>query len=178
MDVPPAGARRWVPHPIASEEHYVVVEGDPADVLRTAVSSPVAPDNIVRLLFLLRGLGVPRASIYEFWLSYGFIIVEQDSTQVVFGFASEILNRRAPAVSASEYADWTNSGIKIAADIRVISIENGRRTLLITATKVCAYDDRSRRIFKAYWFVVGPFSAIIRRRWLRCIRRRCGLAKR
>ena len=27
-------------------------------------------------------------------------------------------------------------------------------------------DDRSRRAFRRYWLVVGPFSGVIRRRWL------------
>ena len=35
-----------------------------------------------------------------------------------------------------------------------------------TETRVAAMDARSRRAFRAYWLAVGPFSALIRRRWL------------
>jgi hypothetical protein len=30
-------------------------------------------------------------------------------------------------------------------------------------------DDRARRAFRRYWLVVGPFSGLIRRRWLRAV---------
>jgi hypothetical protein len=32
-----------------------------------------------------------------------------------------------------------------------------------------ALTPRARRLFRAYWLVVGPFSALIRRRWLKAI---------
>jgi hypothetical protein len=42
----------------------------------------------------------------------------------------------------------------------------GDRALLYTETRVAAMDDRSRRAFRRYWLAVGPFSGVIRRRWL------------
>ena len=38
-------------------------------------------------------------------------------------------------------------------------------------TRVQTTSTRSRRLFRAYWLVVGPFSALVRRRWLRAIAR-------
>jgi hypothetical protein len=32
-------------------------------------------------------------------------------------------------------------------------------------------DEGSRRAFRRYWLLVGPFSALIRRLWLREVRR-------
>jgi hypothetical protein len=40
------------------------------------------------------------------------------------------------------------------------------RALLYTETRVAAMDDRARRAFRRYWLVVGPFSGLVRRRWL------------
>jgi hypothetical protein len=40
---------------------------------------------------------------------------------------------------------------------------------LSTETRVLALDGKSRLAFRIYWLVVGPFSALIRRRWLRAI---------
>jgi hypothetical protein len=39
-------------------------------------------------------------------------------------------------------------------------------SLLVTETRVAAMDDGARRAFRRYWLAVGPFSALIRRRWL------------
>jgi hypothetical protein len=41
--------------------------------------------------------------------------------------------------------------------------------LLTTETRIAAVDDAARRAFTWYWRIVGPFSALIRRRWLRAI---------
>jgi hypothetical protein len=34
---------------------------------------------------------------------------------------------------------------------------------------VQAVDEAARRAFRRYWLVIGPFSALIRRRWLKRI---------
>lgn len=43
---------------------------------------------------------------------------------------------------------------------------------LSTETRVQLTDDRSKRAFRRYWFVIRPFSGLIRRGWLRGIARR------
>ena len=43
---------------------------------------------------------------------------------------------------------------------------------LSTETRVLLTDERSRRAFRRYWFVIRPFSGLIRRAWLRAIARR------
>jgi hypothetical protein len=45
-------------------------------------------------------------------------------------------------------------------------------SIMTTETRVFATDASSRRAFAAYWRVIYPGSAIIRRSWLRAIRRR------
>ena len=62
--------------------------------------------------------------------------------------------------------------VLIAADIRAIPAPGG--CVLSTETRVQAVDDRARRAFRRYWLVVGPFSSLIRRRWLRAVQRRGG----
>jgi hypothetical protein len=58
--------------------------------------------------------------------------------------------------------------LKIAADFRAKPVGEAR-SRLSTETRVLPLDGMSRRLFRAYWLVVGPFSALIRRRWLRAI---------
>jgi hypothetical protein len=54
--------------------------------------------------------------------------------------------------------------IKGAVDFRAEAIPGGSR--LTTETRVTALDDHARRAFRLYWLAIGPFSALIRRRWL------------
>ena len=43
---------------------------------------------------------------------------------------------------------------------------------LTTETTVFAADAASRRRFRPYWLVIRPFSGLVRRLWLRAIKRR------
>ena len=51
-------------------------------------------------------------------------------------------------------------------------LEAGEHTLLTTETRVQATSEEARRVFRRYWRIVMPGSALIRRAWLRAIRRR------
>jgi hypothetical protein len=55
--------------------------------------------------------------------------------------------------------------IKAAVDFRAKRVPGGSR--LTTETRVKAADARARRSFRCYWLAIAPFSALIRKRWLR-----------
>jgi hypothetical protein len=63
------------------------------------------------------------------------------------------------------FADARAGQVRIVVDFRA----DGER--LTTETRVAAVDEAALRAFRRYWRVVGPFSAVIRRRWLRTIAR-------
>jgi hypothetical protein len=56
-------------------------------------------------------------------------------------------------------------GVRIAFGIWAESRED-KLAHLVTETRVQALSAAARRRFRLYWLVVGPFSALIRRRWL------------
>ena len=41
---------------------------------------------------------------------------------------------------------------------------------LVTQTRVVCNGNRAKRLFRAYWLIVGPFSGFLRREMLRAIR--------
>jgi hypothetical protein len=55
---------------------------------------------------------------------------------------------------------------KIAASLRV-DPRGSNSSILTLETRVAIPDDTSRRRFKRYWLVIGPFSSLIRRIALR-----------
>ena len=57
--------------------------------------------------------------------------------------------------------------VQIAIEFRAERIPGGSR--LSTETRVRAADERTRRRFRLYWLLIGPFSALIRRRWLAAV---------
>jgi hypothetical protein len=77
-----------------------------------------------------------------------------------------------PPASALEFeAARLRSGVALAAmNFRLTNAAGG--TLLVTETRVFAPDRDVRRRFALYWLVIRPGSGLIRRMWLRGIRRR------
>ncbi|MDX6476457.1 MAG: hypothetical protein QOH95_1968, partial [Gaiellaceae bacterium] len=53
--------------------------------------------------------------------------------------------------------------------VRVVTNFLADGAQLSTETRIAAVDEAARRAFGRYWRVVGPFSALIRRRWLKQI---------
>lgn len=131
------------------ERHSVALPVPPERALEIALASPAAPDWIVRTLLRLRGLGVPRGSLEQFATSSPFRELGRTETEFVAGVS--------------------RIGIEIAFDLRGEPRPGG--SLLTTETRVHTRTPRARRLFRLYWLLVGPFSALIRRRWLRAIAR-------
>ena len=56
-----------------------------------------------------------------------------------------------------------------------VTDEGGGVSRLVTQTRVAASDAAAERRFAAYWRVIYPGSAFIRRMWLRAIKARAEL---
>ena len=129
------------------ERHSVALPVVPKRALEVALATPAAPDWIVRTLLRLRGLGVPRGSLEQFATTAPFRELARTETEFAAGLAPR--------------------GLEIAFDLRAEPRAGG--SLLTTETRVHALTPRARRLFRLYWLAVGPFSALIRRRWLKAI---------
>jgi hypothetical protein len=63
-------------------------------------------------------------------------------------------------------------GFALAAIYFVVTPDRPNASIVSTETRVFANDPESRRKFARYWRVIYPGSAIIRRMWLRAVKRR------
>jgi hypothetical protein len=124
-----------------------------------ALATPVAADPLVRVLFRLRGL---RASgtIGGLFERMGFEVLAHDEREIVVGVAGTPWRPGGGLISFAEARPGT---VRIAVNFLVDGDQ------LSTETRVQAVDAAARRAFGRYWRLVGPFSALIRRRWLRRI---------
>jgi hypothetical protein len=129
------------------ELHERRIAAPPERAIELALAAPAAPDAFVCLLFRLRG--VPRAAtIADLFAELGLEERERTPTSFV-----GIRGRR----------------VRIGVDLVARADRSG--SLLSTETRVRAADRAARIAFRAYWLVVGPFSKLIRRRWLRAVAR-------
>ena len=72
--------------------------------------------------------------------------------------------QRFEHVVIGPFADARCGTVRIATDLRATPVVGG--CILSTETRIVAVDDAARRAFRRYWVVVGPFSGLVRRRWL------------
>lgn len=142
-------------------EHETTVALPPPQALELVLETPVAPDAVVRALLRLRGLSTSGT------LAHIFPVLESSPTEIVFGFAGRPWRPSGDRVGFHEARPGT---VRIAAGFRAEPTARGSR--LVTETRVAAVDEAARRAFLRYWRVVGPFSGLVRRRWLAAVRRR------
>ena len=132
------------------------------------LSIPAASDPIVRFLTAARGMTARDETLERFFLAHRFVVLSRSPTELVAGAVGAVWRPRGGLVRLADAEAWRNASvpgtIKAAIDFRAEPATSGSR--LSTETRVLAADARARRLFRLYWLVVGPFSALIRRRWL------------
>jgi hypothetical protein len=161
----------WLPRFDVHERHKVEVAAPPEQALELALAIPAAPDRIVRALIGARGMVARDESLERFFLAHRFVVLERTPTEWLAGAVGAVWRPRGGLVPLEDAEDWRAAAvpgtIKAAIDFRAEPTAAGSR--LSTETRVLAADDRARRAFRLYWLVVGPFSALIRRRWLHAV---------
>lgn len=161
----------WLPEFDVGERHDVAVPVAPERALELALSTPVASDRIVRALVTARGMVAREATIEQFFLAHRFVVLARTPTEWVVGAVGAVWRPRGGLVRLDDGDAWRSAEvpgtIKAAADFRAERVPGGSR--LTTETRVKAMDERARRAFRAYWLAIGPFSALIRRRWLAAV---------
>jgi hypothetical protein len=158
----------WLPRYDVHERHEIELPVAPERALELVLSLPAAPDRIVRLLIGARGMAARDESLERFFLAHRFVVLSRAPTELVAGAVGAVWRPRGGLVHLDGADAWRDANvpgtIKAAVDFRAEPTATGSR--LSTETRVLASDVRARRLFRLYWLVVGPFSGLIRRRWL------------
>jgi hypothetical protein len=169
------------------ELHSLRVHAAPDEVLQAI--RDVAPEEIrlFRLLTAIRSLPArllgrgaarsPSRPLLETALHAGFLaLVEDPGREVVFGTVGQfwrLAGARPPRIETPEaFASFDSPGYAKAAITFRVDAEAEGWSRVTTETRVAATDAGARRKFAAYWCLIYPGSALIRRMWLAAIRRR------
>jgi len=169
-------------------EHHEIRVHAPAERTYGAVLAVTAREiRLFRMLTWIRSPRLPRTKRPESILnapadrpilavatSSGFRrLAEEPGREIVLGTLVVVPERPRPRVStAAEFAALERPGYAKAAINFRVEDAGGGWTRLTTETRVYATDPAARRRFAAYWRVIQPGSALIRRMWLRAIRDR------
>jgi hypothetical protein len=169
-----AGARRidaWMPAFDVAAYHERAVAAPAERVYAALRHADLAADPLVRLLFTFRGLGRSRprrTHALDDFVADGFTLLEEIAgTEIVLGLTGRFWRPSGALVrlTPQQFAAFARPGWGQAVwSFHVAPARAG--AIVSTETRVRATDEASRRAFRRYWRVVGPFSALIRRRVL------------
>jgi hypothetical protein len=155
-----------------AEYHETHVSAPAERALGAVLTTDVAPEPVTRALFRVRGIRRGGA-IGDVASLPGAVELQRTPTCWVIGLAGRPWRRRGGLVAFSDAASWSAFGepghVRMALAFWAEPADGGSR--LATETRIAATDVDSLRMFRRYWLVVGPFSAVIRRLWLAAARR-------
>jgi hypothetical protein len=121
------------------------------------------------------GAGRPPsdAPLIEGFTRAGFLVLAERRDELVFGVVGRFwtLDGGIERINVGDFVTFAEPGFaKAVFNFHARAVAGG--TLLTTETRIKGTDARARRSFRRYWRVVMPGSALIRRAWLRAIRKR------
>jgi hypothetical protein len=171
----------------AREAHEARVDAPPAEVAAALEEVTPAELPVSRLLLELRGLpgrlggnggvvGDARRPLLDVMRELGFVeLARDDGRELVLGAAGRFWsvrgNRPVPLAGRHDFAAFRAPGhVRAAMDFLIAPAGDGAR--VVTETRVQATDRAARRSFRRYWFLIRPWSGLIRREMLRALRRR------
>jgi hypothetical protein len=103
----------------------------------------------------------------------GFVVLAERPDELVLGIVGRFWRSDSglERVAGEDFVTFDAPGFaKAVMNFGARAVDGG--TLLTTETRIQGTDEVARRRFRRYWRVVMPGSALIRRAWLRAIRRR------
>jgi hypothetical protein len=103
----------------------------------------------------------------------GFLLLADDvERELVVGTVLIAPGAAKRPGTPAQFKEFAAAGVaKAVMNFRIDDAANGA-CVVSTETRVHATDAGARRRFAAYWAVIRPGSALIRRMWLRAIKRR------
>jgi hypothetical protein len=108
----------------------------------------------------------------------GFIpLGENPAEEILLGVVGKFWTRAGDLqrLDPGGFQQFDRAGFAKVAWNFAIAPQNEGRTRLTTETRIYCTDPNSRRRFRLYWSVIGPFSAWIRRETLRILKERLEL---
>ena len=155
-----------------AEVHQVVVDAPAGDIDPLIRNLDLRASLIVRVLFALRGM--PRRCLTLDGLeSAGFrVLADRPGEEIVLGLIGRFWMPRGDLLKfgSHEFRTLSPQGYAKAAWNFTMRPLGSGRTEVRTETRVSACDEPSRRAFSRYWWLVRPFSGLIRREILRLVK--------
>lgn len=163
---------RFLPRADVAAAHSVAIAAPAGTVYRQARTLDLRRSWGVRQLFRLRGLP-PSALTLEGLQRLRFtLLVDDPPREMVLGLVGRFWTPTGELrrTNAEDFQSFQERGFAKAAWNFSVTDHGTGQVTLSTETRVLCLDEASRRSFRRYWVVIGPFSGWIRKEALRLIK--------
>jgi hypothetical protein len=126
----------------------------------------------IRQLFRVRGLPAHAVTFDGLQTLHFALLADVPPRELVLGVIGRFWTPSGElrATHAADFRTFSEPGYAKAVWNFVLHEEANGGVILSTHTRVLCLDQASRRSFRRYWKIIGPFSGWIRRRVLRIIK--------
>jgi hypothetical protein len=163
----------YLPEFHVSSYHQTLVSSPASTVFPSIWDLDLSESGVAGLLFAIRGMP-RRALTLKGLLQDGFLVLDERSgEELLFGGAGRFWTRNGDfqALNPEDFKAFRQKGhVKLAVNFRVRPV-NGNQTILSTETRVQCFGRHSRWRFGLYWFVIRPFSGLVRKEMLRILKK-------
>jgi hypothetical protein len=179
---------RFLPDYDVVEHHAVDIDAPVDEAYRAVKELDLARSPVVLALLFARGLPhlftgavkpKRRLGLDEI-VESGFVVLgEEPGRELVLGIVGKFwqLSSGVHRIEPDEFIGFDTPGFAKAVWSFVVSARPGGGCRVETETRVASTDDDARRQFSRYWWLIGRFSALIRRIVLGQIKREAETAK-
>lgn len=167
-----------MPEYSTKEYHEIIADASVDEVKNALRVTGVKDIPAVLLLMKIRGIAgenkdmsdkaVNNSKDTSTFVTPDFNFMVADSSELLTMMVLKTYGKTPPPVVSTfkEFVAFNNPGyVKVAINFHFKSLENGK-TLVSTETRNLPLSKSDSRYFNAYWRVIYPGSAIIRRLWL------------
>ncbi len=120
---------------------------------------------MIKILLMLRGIKLEEISLTLSEKSYFTLLGENKEKEILFGIIGKFWKWRGGLfqIKKEEFKDFSLTGFAKAVWGFSSSSEDPEITTFSTETRVLCIGDSAKRWFSVYWFLIEPFSALIRK---------------
>ena len=147
-----------------AKKHSVVI-GANAEKIFSVLKNTDFNSVLIKILLMLRGIKLENLSLTIADKSYFTLLGEEDEKEILFGIIGKFWkwNGGLFRIKKEEFGDFSLTGFAKAVWDFSASPAGIGKTTFTTETRVQCIGESAKRWFSIYWFLIEPFSGILRK---------------
>ena len=164
---------KYLPEYDFNEIHRINVDAGEEMIFRAINELDARRSPLIRLLLRLRGMNASGLAGFQNLHKMGFTVLELEPfREGIAGLVGQFWkpSGNIQVLTPDEFCSFAHEGfLKATWNFRILKNINGTNTVE-TETRIRCLGANAKRKFRLYWFVIKPFSGIIRKEMLKIIR--------